>query len=127
MRQRVTDKVLQVFERAEQIQRSPGNPREKQFSRYGLAPKDVQFAGRRMPANMWFVDVGSPRESYGPYGVVRVDGPAHISRGKLAPALCPHCGSPIFTILLCEQNQGNANTVRQQCIMCGYQREVGRG
>lgn len=124
MRRRLSDKLTMVFRRAEELRRSPESPAAKRFSEYPIAPRDVVLSRAPVPANTWFVDVGGPHDSYGPFKVVRIQGLHKVLPGKLAPALCPQCGNPIFTILLCEEGKDAPVAVRQQCVVCGFSADI---
>ncbi|MEW6357238.1 MAG: hypothetical protein AB1696_12990 [Planctomycetota bacterium] len=112
------EKLASAWAEAEEAQAQPRDALDTLFSRYRLVDREAQFSNRPVPEGRWFIDWGLPRRKYGGYEVVRSRQYTHVSRTKFAPALCPECHSPIFTVIL---PNGNAKHKAQQlCLSCGH-------
>ena len=112
------EKLASAWAEAEEAQAHPRDALDTLFSRYRLIDRETQFSDRPVPEGCWFVDWGIPRRKYGGYEVVRLRKFTRLSRSKLAPALCPECHSPIFTVIL--PNGNSRHKAQQLCLSCGH-------
>ena len=113
-------KLAEAYEAAQEAQAHPSGVLDRLFTEYPLVERDVQFSSGPVPAGRWFVDWGLPRGRYGGYELVESRKYSHVCRSKLAPALCPECHSPIFTVLLPTSNGGGKHKAQQLCLSCGH-------
>lgn len=112
------NKLENAWEMAEEAQEHPTDALDDLFARYKLVERDVQFSCRAVPEGRWFIDWGLPRHGYGGYEVVESHHFGHVCASKLAPALCPECHSPIFTVLM--PNGTGRHKAQQLCLSCGH-------
>ena len=111
-------KLTDAWQVAVKAQTHPCDAMDRLFRQYPLVDRGVQFSEEAVPEGEWFVDWGRPRKRYGAYQVVESHHYGQVLPSKLAPALCPECRDPIFTVML--PNGDGRRRIKQLCLSCGH-------